>query len=104
MTDSTEIMDYHASAESPSPIAEAIVKAVALHVYDVPPEACPNLVREIKRIVPPAIREIARQMSMEEPLGDTDSDQVVFAVHHAIVAQLLALADDLQFKVKFQPN
>jgi hypothetical protein len=43
-------------------------------------------------------------MSMEEPLGDTDSDQVVFAVHHAVVAELLALADDLQFKVKLPPN
>jgi hypothetical protein len=118
MSDSTDIVDYyaalaaqhggkcvyHAPAEPPSPLAEAVVQAVALHVYDVPAEGCPNLVREIKRIVPPAIREVARQMSMEEPLGDTDSDQVVFAVHHAVVAELLALADDLQFKVKLPPN
>jgi hypothetical protein len=33
---------------------------------------------------------------MEKPLGDTDADAGVFAAHHAIHAQILAIADELE--------
>ena len=43
-----------------------------------------------------ALRAVADQVQMEKPLGDTDADAGVFAAHHAIHAQILAIADELE--------
>ena len=43
-----------------------------------------------------ALRAVADQVQMEKPLGDTDADAGVFAAHHAIHAQILAIAAELE--------
>ena len=43
-----------------------------------------------------AIRELADQLRLEMPLGDTDADAGVFAAHHAITAAILAIATELE--------
>ena len=43
-----------------------------------------------------AIRELADQLRLEMPLGDTDADAGVFAAHHAIYAAILAIATELE--------
>ncbi len=43
-----------------------------------------------------ALRAAADQVQMEKPLGDTDADAGVFAAHHAIHAQILAIAAELE--------
>ena len=43
-----------------------------------------------------AIRELADQLRLEMPLGDTDADAGVFAAHHAIYAAILTIATELE--------
>ena len=43
-----------------------------------------------------ALRELADQLRLEMPLGDTDADAGVFAAHHAIRAAILAIATELE--------
>ena len=43
-----------------------------------------------------AIRELADQLRLEMPLGDTDADAGVFAAHHAIHSAILAIATELE--------
>ena len=43
-----------------------------------------------------AIRELADQLRLELPLGDTDADSGVFAAHHAITSAILAIATELE--------
>jgi hypothetical protein len=43
-----------------------------------------------------ALRAVADQLQMDEALGDTDADVGVFAAHHAIHAQLTAIALELE--------
>jgi hypothetical protein len=43
-----------------------------------------------------ALRAAADQVQMEKPLGDTDADAGVFAAHHAIHAQILVIAAELE--------
>jgi hypothetical protein len=43
-----------------------------------------------------AIFELADQLQLALPLGDTDADAGVFAAHHAICAQILAIATELE--------
>jgi hypothetical protein len=43
-----------------------------------------------------ALRAVADQLQMDKALGDTDADAGVFAAHHAIHAQILAIADELE--------
>ena len=42
------------------------------------------------------LRAVADQVQMDKALGDTDADAGVLAAHHAIRAQLLAIADELE--------
>jgi hypothetical protein len=41
------------------------------------------------------LRAAADQVQMDRPLGDNDADAGVFAAHHAIRAQFLAIAEEL---------
>ena len=43
-----------------------------------------------------AIRELADQLRLEMPLGDTDADAGVFAAHQAITVAILAIATELE--------
>ena len=43
-----------------------------------------------------AIFELADQLQLALPLGDTDADAGVFAAHHAIRAAILAIAIELK--------
>ena len=43
-----------------------------------------------------AIRALADQLRLDLPLGSTDADAGVFAAHHAIRDQLLAIATELE--------
>ena len=43
-----------------------------------------------------AIFELADQLQLALPLGDTDADAGVFAAHHAIRTAILAIADELE--------
>jgi hypothetical protein len=43
-----------------------------------------------------AIFELADQLRLELPLGDTDADAGVFAAHHAIRTAILAIATELE--------
>jgi hypothetical protein len=43
-----------------------------------------------------AIFELADQLRLELPLGDTDADAGVFAAHQAIHAAILAIATELE--------
>jgi hypothetical protein len=43
-----------------------------------------------------AIRELADQLWLETPLGNTDADAGVFAAHRVICAKLLAIATELE--------
>jgi hypothetical protein len=43
-----------------------------------------------------AIFELADQLRLELPLGDTDADAGVFAAHHAIRVAILAIATELE--------
>lgn len=116
MSDYTDIIDYYAALAAqhkgkcvyhgptepspavnaePSPVVKAILNAVSWSIYDVPPEACPSLTADAIRIAPAVIWVIAEQLKMEKPLGDTDADEIVFAVHHAVRAQLLDIIDEL---------
>jgi hypothetical protein len=122
MSDYTDIVDYYAAlaaqhkgkcvyhgpvtekdvapvellAVEVSPVVRAILDAVSWSIYDVPPEACPSLTADVIRIAPAVIWVIAEQFKMEKPLGDTDADEIVFAVHHAVRAQLLDIIDELK--------
>jgi len=42
------------------------------------------------------LRALADQLQMDKPLGETDADAGVFAAHHAIHAQILAIAEELE--------
>jgi len=108
MSDYTDIIDYYAALAAqhkgkcvyhgptePSPVVKAILNAVSWSIYDVPPEACPSLTADAIRIAPAVIWVVAEQLKMEKPLGDTDADEIVFAVHHAVRAQLLDIIDEL---------
>ena len=46
--------------------------------------------------LPAALRAVADQLQMDTALGDTDADAGVFAAHHAIHAQLTAIALELE--------
>jgi len=43
-----------------------------------------------------ALRTVADQICMKQPLGSTDADAGVFAAHHAISNSFLAIADELE--------
>ena len=43
-----------------------------------------------------ALRELANQLRLELPLGDTDADAGVFAAHQAIRSVILAIATELE--------
>ena len=43
-----------------------------------------------------ALRALADQLHMKEPLGETDADAGVQAAHHAIHAQILDIAAELE--------
>jgi hypothetical protein len=42
------------------------------------------------------LRALADQLQMDKPLGETDADVGVFAAHHAIYAQILVIAEELE--------
>ena len=46
--------------------------------------------------LPAALRAIADQLFMEQPLGDTDADAGVFGAHHAIRVRILEIAAEIE--------
>ena len=48
------------------------------------------------RMLAAALRALADQLRLDLPLGDTDADAGVFAAHHAIRDQFLAIATELE--------
>jgi len=93
--DDTQVASSVSAPTEPSSVVKAILNAVSWSIYDVPPEACPSLTADAIRIAPAVIWVVAEQLKMEKPLGDTDADEIVFAVHHAVRAQLLDIIDEL---------
>jgi len=51
---------------------------------------------QFEKRIAAAIRELADQLQLAMPLGDTDADAGVFAAHHAICAAILAIATELE--------
>ena len=47
------------------------------------------------RALAAALRALAYQLRLDMPLGDTDADAGVFAAHHAIYANILAISTEL---------
>ena len=81
----------HAPGPAPlSPAAQAVWTAYETADCD------PYLVDPRKAGIAAAIRELAEQLRLELPLGDTDVDAGVFAAHHAIYAAILAIATELE--------
>jgi hypothetical protein len=82
-------MRIHLLMTELSPAARAVFDAHISHwtadPYEISPEA-----------LAAALRVVADQLQMDKPLGDTDADAGVFAAHHAIHAQILAIADELE--------
>jgi hypothetical protein len=74
-----------------SPAAQAVMKAAAASYWDEEYEVASPAV-----IAAAALRAAADQVQMDKPLGSTDADAGVFAAHHAISAQLLAIAAELE--------
>ena len=72
-----------------SPTAEAILDAY-WKTFNAPLEGA------IHRPLAAALRALADQLRLEMPLGDTDADAGVFAAHHAIYAEILAIATELE--------
>jgi hypothetical protein len=73
-----------------SPAAQAVWTAYETADCD------PYLVDPRKAGIAAAIRELAYQLRLELPLGDTDADAGVFAAHRAIYANIFAIADELE--------
>jgi len=80
MSDYTDIIDYysllamqnprkaifHPPAKPPSPAAEAVLNAVTLKRWDVPYEACGQLLEQIQEDVVAALRAAVNQVLPEE--------------------------------------
>jgi len=75
-----------------SPAAQAVLDA-ALSAYWSAEQEAPN---DEGMIAAAALRAVADQVQMDKALGDSDADAGVFAAHHAIRAQLLAIAAELE--------
>ena len=71
-----------------SPAARAVLDTAMQ--YEINPE-CYS-----REIAAAALRSVADQLKLEVPLGDTDADAGVFAAHHAIYTQILAIATELE--------
>ena len=81
----------HAPGPEPlSPAAEAVLDAYFTHAD--------LLNREVshEEMLAAAIRALADQLRLDLPLGSTDDDAGVFAAHHAIRDQFLAIATELE--------
>ena len=79
-----------------SPAANAILTAVTVKRYDVPPEGLPAFAEEMAPLIAAALRAAADQIWLDKTLGDTDADAGVFAAHHTIYTQLFAIATELE--------
>jgi len=71
------------------PTARAVLDAAYQRMDD-------NPRNEVNATLAAALRVVADQLQMDEALGDTDADAGVFAAHHAIHAQILAIAAELE--------
>jgi hypothetical protein len=78
-----------------SPAARAVLTAVTLTKYDVPPEGLPAFAEEIAPLLAAALRALNQFVRMEHLLGDTDADAGVFAAHQAIHEYIERIADEL---------
>ena len=72
-----------------SPAAQAVLDAMRKELDYAP-------IRHLQWAGAAAIRELADQLRLELPLGDTDADAGVFAAHHAINSAILAIATELE--------
>ena len=79
-----------------SPAANAVLTAVTLKRYDVPPEGLSAFAEEMAPLIAAALRAAADQIRLDKALGNTDADAGVLAAHHAIYAYLLAIAAELE--------
>ena len=50
----------------------------------------------VEQCLAAALEAVANLMKMDNPLGGTDADAGVFAAHHAIRSELLAIAAELR--------
>ena len=84
---------YHAPGPEPlSPAAQAIVKA-----FDDRYELLGPLEDDWQeQCLAAVLRVAADQLQLAMPLGDTDADAGVFAAHHAIREDILAIATELE--------
>ena len=72
-----------------SPTAQEVLDAHINHWTADPYEISPAALAA-------ALRVVADKVQIDKPLGDSDADAGVFAAHHAIHTQLLAIADELE--------
>jgi hypothetical protein len=70
-----------------SPAAQAVLDAAMQ--YEINPE-CYS-----REIAAAALRALNKFVRIDQPLGDTDADAVVFAAHQAIYGYITAIADEL---------
>ena len=78
---------YHASGPEPlSPAAQKVLDVLRKELDYAP----------IRQAGAATIRELADQLRLELPLGDTDADAGVFAAHQAIHSAILAIATELE--------
>ena len=76
-----------------SPAAKAVLTAVTLTRYDVPPEALPAFAEEMAPLIAAALRATAQQVEdlYCDDLVIDDSDGAVF-----VLRQLMLIADELE--------
>ena len=72
-----------------SPAAQSVLDAAMQH-------SGPAFEPVVCKMVAAALRTVADQICMKQPLGSTDADAGVFAAHHAISNSFLAIADELE--------
>ena len=73
-----------------SPAAQAVLDAYFTHADLLNREA------SHEEMIAAALRALADQLRLDLPLGSTDADAGVFAAHHAIRDQFLAIATELE--------
>ena len=58
----------------------------------------------VEQCLAAALEAVANLMKMDNQLGGTDADAGVFAAHHAIRSELLAIAAELRGVTTTEPN
>ena len=75
-----------------SPAANALLTAVTLAKYDVPPEGLPAFAEEMAPLLAAALRAAAYQVAPARPVLDSCCEHYVQSIRH----KLLAIANELR--------